>query len=279
MPESNSNMNKVVTLAISSGKGGVGKTNACVNLATALGASGHRVMVLDADLGLANVDVLLGCRTEKTLEHVIAGRATLDEAMCDGPPGVKILPGANGVAELANLDGHQTAGLISAFASLRCQPDFLIVDIPAGIHRSVVQFCQAVQNVIVVACNEPASITDAYGLIKVLSGQGVSRVHLLANMMRSEKEGYEVYQKLTRATDRFLNVSVNYLGMVPFDTQLRSAVRQQASVVEAFPRTASAKAFRGLAEKLSALPGDKSGGRIEFFLERMLGNRGIREAC
>ncbi|MEM7364707.1 MAG: MinD/ParA family protein [Pseudomonadota bacterium] len=272
-------MNKIVTLAISSGKGGVGKTNACVNLATALGATGHRVMVLDADLGLANVDVLLGCRSEKTLEHVVSGEATLDEVICDGPPGVKIIPAANGVTELANLDGPQTSGLIAAFESLQTQPDFFIVDIPAGIHRSVIQFCQAVQNVVVVACNEPASITDAYGLIKVLSQQGVSRVHLLANMMRSQKEGYEVYQKLTRATDQFLNVSVNYLGMVPFDTQLRSAVRQQCAVVQAFPKTASARAFVELAEKLSGLPADESRGCIEFFLERMLGSNEIREAC
>ncbi|HXR50945.1 MAG TPA: P-loop NTPase, partial [Steroidobacteraceae bacterium] len=206
----------VQVIAVTGGKGGVGKTSVSVNLAAALAAQGRRVMLFDGDLGLANVDVLLGLSARHTLEHVLDGRCTLEEAVIDTPLGFKVLPGASGVARLAGLSTKEHLGLVQAFSHLTAGLDVMIVDTAAGIADGVRQFCQAAQHVLVVLRDEPASLTDAYALIKVLHrDHGVRRFRILANMSAAPGAGEDLYRKLERVTSRFLEVMLEYAGEIP----------------------------------------------------------------
>ncbi|HEY2591787.1 MAG TPA: AAA family ATPase, partial [Steroidobacteraceae bacterium] len=176
----------VQVIAVTGGKGGVGKTNISINLAAALARAGRRVVLLDGDLGLANVDVFLGLSPRYTLAQVLAGERTLDEILIEAPQGFKVVPAASGLARLANLDAAAHLGLVQAFSSLAARLDALIIDTAAGIAHGVTQFSQAAQHVLVVICDEPASLTDAYALVKVLSKQhGVTRFRVVANMIRT----------------------------------------------------------------------------------------------
>ncbi len=263
----------VRVVAVTSGKGGVGKTNVSVNLAMAMAQQGKDVLIMDADLGLANIDVLLGIQPSATLHDVLAGRARLEEVVVDGPAGLRIIPAASGVQEMAELSPAEHAGLVRAFSELSFNVDVLVVDTAAGIADSVVSFTRAAQDVIVVVCDEPASITDAYALIKLLNrDHGVFRFRILANMAGSAQEGRDAYDKIARVSDRFLDVALDYMGHVPRDEYLVKAVRRQRAVVEAFPRSRAATAFRNLADKIEKWPVPRAaGGHLEFFVERLLG--------
>ena len=266
----------VRVIAVTSGKGGVGKTNVSVNLSAALAAAGERVLLMDADLGLANVDVLLGLSPEFDLQHVINGEKTLDEVVIPGPAGFQLIPASSGVEHMAELTTLQQASLITAFSELKTPVDTLIVDTAAGISGSVVSFAKACQEVIVVVCDEPTSLTDAYALIKVMSTRhGVSRFQMLANMVKDENQGLLLYDKLLNTCDRFLNVGLGYLGAMPFDDQLRAAVKAQQSVVSAYPRSRAAKAMGRIAEKVKAWPAPEHGsGQLQFFVERLFDQAG-----
>jgi len=266
----------VRVIAVTSGKGGVGKTNVSVNLSAALSSMGDRVLLMDADLGLANVDILLGLSHEFDLQHVINGEKTLDEVIVPGPAGFSVVPASSGVEHMAELNTIQQASLISAFSELSLPIDTLIVDTAAGIAGSVVSFAKACQEVIVVVCDEPTSLTDAYALIKVMSTRhGVTKFQMLANMVKDEAHGLMLYDKLLTTCDRFLNVGLGYLGAVPFDEQLRSAVKSQRPVVEAYPRSRSAKAMGRIAEKVKSWPQpDHASGQLQFFIERLLNQQG-----
>ena len=262
----------VKTIAITGGKGGVGKTNVAVNVSMALAANGHKVMLLDADFGLANVDVQLGLSPEYDLSHLIAGERNLEEIIVDGPRGIKIIPASSGIASMADLTQLEHAGVIRAFSELSYDVDYLIVDTAAGISNAVVSFCRASHDVIVVVCDEPASITDAYALIKVLNREhGVDHFHVLANMARSAREGHELYNKLALAADHFLDATLSFLGVVPADERLRKAVQQQHAVVDLYPGSQSARAFKKIAADVEKWPGAQSaGGQLEFFVERLI---------
>lgn len=264
----------VRVIGVASGKGGVGKTNVSVNLSVALAQAGRRVMLLDADLGLANVDVLLGLQPRSNLSHVLNGEVGLEDTLVQGPAGVFIVPAASGVARMADLGPAEHAGIIRAFSEMTLPLDALVVDTAAGLHDSVISFCRAVQEVLVVVCDEPASITDAYALIKVLNrDHGISRVRVLANMVRGPEEGRALFRKLTAVCDRFLDVTLDHAGSVPYDEYLRKSVQRQKAVTEAYPGSPSAKAFKDLARKADTwpIPGGSSG-RIEFFVERLVGS-------
>lgn len=262
----------VKVIAITSGKGGVGKTNVSVNLATALAGLGRQVMLLDADLGLANVDVVLGLQTSANLSHVVSGERALDDIIIQGPRGIQIVPGASGVSRMAGLSQMEQAGLIHAFSELSQPLDVLVVDTPAGISSEVISFCRASQEVIVVVCNEPASITDAYALIKILNQEhGIGRFQVLVNRVRDEHEGYILYRKMLAVCGRFLDVVLQYIGVIPEDSMLRQAVKRQGSVVELYPGSASGRAFKYLARRTDNLPIDNSvQGHLAFFVERLL---------
>ncbi len=262
----------VRVIAVSSGKGGVGKTNVSVNLAMSLAASGQKVLIMDADLGLANIDVLLGLHPKLNISHVLSGDYDLSEIIVDAPGGIQIIPAASGISNMAGLTDAENAGIINAFGELQNELDVLIIDTAAGIDKSVVSFCRASQEVIVVVCDEPSSITDAYALIKVLNKeQGINRFRILANMAQDMKEGRVLFGKILKVTDRFLDVSLDFLGAIPFDTYLRKAVKKQTAVTRAYPRSPSAQAFTMAAQKINKWPMPKRpGGHLEFFVERLI---------
>jgi flagellar biosynthesis protein FlhG len=257
----------VRVLAVASGKGGVGKTNVAVNLAIALAKHQHSVLVMDADLGMANIDVMLGIRPAYDLYHVITGQKTLDEVIVEGPEGISIIPASSGVSRMTDLSLSEHAGLISAFDQISRQVDFLIIDTAAGIAESVITFCKAAQEVIVVVCDEPASITDAYALIKVLSQEhGVKRFQVLANMVRDAEHGRRLFSKLANVAENFLDISLGFVGSIPADEKLKEAVRSQT---QAFPHSPSGVAFFQLGKRISQLPRLPSAtGYLEFFIER-----------
>ena len=230
--------NKLVkVVAVTGGKGGVGKTNASLNVAIALGFAGKKVLVLDADLGLANCDVMLGLRVDKNLSHVLSGECELDDILIEGPGGIKIVPATSGTQSMVDLSSAEHAGLIRAFSELKSHYDVLIIDTAAGISDMVMSFSRAAQDVLVVVCDEPTSITDAYALIKLLNREHqVYKFKIVANMVRSLREGQELFAKLTKVTDRFLDVSLELSSIIPFDENIRKSVRKQKAIVEAFPQ-------------------------------------------
>ncbi len=264
--------NQVKVIAVTGGKGGVGKTNVSLNMAVAMANQGKRVLVLDADLGLANVDVVLGLRVEKNLSHVLAGECDLDDILVKGPGGIQIVPATSGTRSMVELSPQEHAGLIRAFSTMRTEFDVLIVDTAAGIGNMVLSFARAAQDVVVVVCDEPTSITDAYALIKVLSREhGVFRFKVVANMVRTMREGQILYNKLTKVTDRFLDVALELAAIIPFDENLRKAVRKQQLLVEAAPRSPASLAFKALGARAGNWPiPTQAGGHLEFFIEQLV---------
>ena len=262
----------VQVIAVTGGKGGIGKTNVSVNLSLALAEMGRRVVLLDADLGLANVDVLLGLKPKATLADVLEGKCDLRDVLVTGPGGVRIVPAASGAANMVSLNHQQHAGLIQAFSEIGDNIDVLIVDTAAGIGDSVVSFVRAAQEVLVVVCDEPTSITDAYALIKLLNRDyGMTRFRVLANMVGTPQEGRMVFAKLAKVTDRFLDVALQYVGAVPFDEAESKSAEKQRAVFEAFPRSKASLAIRAIAQKVDAwpLPANPRG-HLEFFVERLV---------
>lgn len=263
----------VRVICVTSGKGGVGKTNITVNLALALSLQNQNVMLLDADLGLANVDVILGLHPQYNLSHVISQERTLEEIILNGPHGLRIIPASSGIKRMAELSPEENAGLVSAFSELNDSLDVMLIDSAAGISDSVVTFCRAAHEVVVVVCDEPASITDAYAMIKLLSQEyDVNRFHILANRVLNTQEGRDLFNKLLRVSDRFLDVTLSLCGSIPEDQQLRKAVQAQRAVVEAFPGSRSAEAFHRLATQIIGrwpLP-NSANGYLQFFIERLI---------
>ena len=260
-------------IAVSSGKGGVGKTSVSVNLALSMAKQKKEVLLLDADLGLGNIDVLLGLNTEYDLSHVISGERKLEEIIVEGPSNIKIISASSGINKMANLAPAEQAGLINAFSELGNAVDVLIVDTGTGISATVVNFCKASQDVIVVVHDEPASLSDAYAFIKVMNRHhNISRFHVLANMTHDVHEGRNLFKKLSKATDRSLDVILTFAGAVPYDEKLRKSIQHQRAVVEAFPRSPSALAFKRITRQIDnwEQKGTKSTGQLKFFVERMI---------
>lgn len=266
------NPKPVRVITVASGKGGVGKTNVSVNLSLALVETGNKVMLLDADLGLANVDLMLGLKSQFNLSHVINGERTLEDIIIEGPDGLKIVPASSGTQMMAELTPKQHAGMIRAFGELKMDLDVLVVDSSAGISDSVVSFCKAAHEVLVVVCDEPASLTDAYALIKVLNqDHGIQRFQILANMVPSERDAQQLYAKLNHVAGLYLDVNLSMVGYIPYDDSLKKAVRKQKAVLKVFPSSPSARAFTKLARRIDQWPmPDRASGQLEFFVERLI---------
>jgi len=269
------NMNKlkpVRVIAIASGKGGVGKTNLSVNLGVSMSKMGRQVVLLDADMGLANVDVLLGLRPEFNLSHVLTGEKTLSEIMLQGPSGLNIIPASSGVQKMSDLSNIEQSAIIHAFSEIDQNIDVLLVDTAAGISPSVVNFARACQDVIVVVCDEPTSLTDAYAFIKLLNRDyGINHFHVLSNMVRSMQQGQVLFNKLTKVTDRYLDVTLQFAGAIPFDEDLRKSVQKQSAVIETYPNSKAAIAIKDIARRIDNWPiKTQSDGYLEFFVERMI---------
>lgn len=265
---------QIMVIAITSGKGGVGKTNVVANLAISLAMLNKKVVVIDADLGLANLDVLLGLIPKYNLQHVFQGEKRLSEIIIEGPKGIKILPASSGIQELSDLNEEQKLRLLSEFDQFNENIDVLLIDTAAGISSNVMYFNVAAQHIVIVASPEPTSITDAYALMKILSIKyGEKYFRLIVNSVKDEKEGKEIFQKLSTVAEKFLNISIDYLGSIPFDDNVTRAVRRQKALVEAFPKSKASKSFESLAQTVSRLyPRSHPKGNIQFFWQKILKN-------
>lgn len=260
------------TLAVTSGKGGVGKTNTVVNLACALGQMGRKVLIIDADLGLANVDVLLGLTPQYNINDVIQGNKSMAEVVVEGPKGVTILPAASGISELSDLGQDEKMMILQELDAFDTDADVVLIDTAAGISDMVLYFNIAAGERLVVATGEPTSLTDSYALIKVLfTRHGQDRFKLLVNNVADAKEAKGVYAKLSAAADRFLGpVSIQYMGFIPRDSSINKAVMQQRPALEVFPNSAASKGFRELAKRLMEAPASSGDGNIKFFWRRLV---------
>ncbi len=260
----------VQVVAVTGGKGGVGKSTLSINLAVACAAADRRVVLLDGDLGLANADVLLGLTPQHSLADFIARRRGLDEVLTPARPGLSIVAGASGVLPLAELDTAGHVGIIRAFSELTADLDLLLVDTAAGISPGVLQLTQAAQHVMVVVCDDPASVTDAYAVIKILSRHhGLRQFRVVTNMTREAHEGPRLFDALQRVTERFLDVTLEHCADIPSDELLRRAAREQRPVVEAFPGAPSAQRILRLADTLAGWAAPEGRGNIGFFAERV----------
>jgi flagellar biosynthesis protein FlhG len=262
-----------IVLSVTSGKGGVGKTNISVNLALCLSRLGRRCVILDADLGLANVDVVLGIAPEKNLFHVFHEGVSLSEILYPTAYGFSILPAASGVGEMLSLSTGQKLELLEAMDVLEDSIDFLIVDTGAGINDNVLYFNLAVQERLLVVTPEPTSLTDAYALIKILKlRHGVDRFHVLVNMAKNEKTAKDIFAKLYSACDQFLGgISLNFVGSVPFDSSVRQAVIRQEPFCGLAPGSIAALAMDAAARNVNQWkPQDHLDGNIKFFWKKLL---------
>ncbi len=262
-----------LVFSVTSGKGVVGKTNISVNLACALTKMGKRVVILDADLGLANVDVLLGLAPKLNLFHLFHEGMTLEKILFDTPYGFRILPAASGVSDMVNLSTGQKLDLLESMDYLETDIDHLIVDTGAGINDNVLYFNIAAQERVVVLTTEPTSLTDAYALIKVLKlNHGVDRFRVLVNMAKDEKTAKEIFVKLYKACDHFLSgVSLDLVGFIPMDPMVRKAVINQTPFTQMAPGCPASLAITRAAERITTWKVTaKADGNIKFFWKKLL---------
>ncbi len=242
-------------VSITSGKGGVGKTNIVANLGYELSRAGKRVLILDADLGLGNLDILLGLTPRYNLSHVILGEQRIDDIVVEGPGGMKILPAASGIQELTRLSKDQKIGILYELDRLLDTVDILLIDSAAGISANVLDFSVSAHDTMVVVTPEPTSITDAYALMKVLALKyDEKRCRLIVNQTANDHEGREIFRQLNIVAQKFLDIEVDYFGCVPQDEIMTTCVKQQRIVTHAFPGSQAARGFRNLARKTMALP-------------------------
>jgi flagellar biosynthesis protein FlhG len=254
--------------AVTSGKGGVGKTNVVGNLAIACQRMGKKVLVLDADLGLANLDIVFGITPRHTIHETIRGEKELSRIIVRGPEGVAVIPGSSGAQELTNLSEGQKVNLLNEFDALSKRFDLLLVDTGAGISSNVIFFNLAAEERLIVVSPDPTSITDAYALMKILFfNHGVKDFLLLSNMVRDESQGRMVYENLSRVAAKFMpGGCIEYAGCIPWDELLQRGVSRGNPVVCCYPESPSSCSFRALAKFLLSYGVEKlSDGNIKFF--------------
>ncbi len=254
-------------ISVTSGKGGVGKSNVVVNLAVTLANMGKRVLVIDADLGIGNIDILLGLRPRFTMNHVLSGEKELAEIIITAPGGVKVVPAGLGVQEYTSLGTPERLRLLDELDGLEEDFDVFIIDTEAGISENVTYFNVAAREILLVVSPEPTSITDVYALVKLLSTRyGERHFKVLVNMARDQKEAINVFEKLHNVADRFLDISLDFLGCVLRDDLVGESVRRQKPVCQLYPNAKASRCFTALARKIMASGGEnRLKGNIQFF--------------
>jgi len=262
-----------MVFAVTSGKGGVGKTNIVGNLAISYQRMNKKVLIFDADLGLANIDIIFGINPKYTIEDVIKGEKELSQIIAKGPEGVAIIPASSGVQELSHLTEGHKINLLNEFDLLNNMYDILLIDTGAGISSNVLYFNLAAQERIVVVTPEPTSITDAYALIKVMFKQhGTKEFILLLNMVKDESEAISVYKHLSRVVEKFMgSISLDYAGHIPYDKHIHESVSRREPVTCCYPQSVSSQSFKQLAEYLlNQSDGKRHDGSIKFFLKKLM---------
>lgn len=270
MIDDRQNMPQVIS--VTSGKGGVGKTSLVVNMAIRLSNMGKKVLILDADLGLANVDVMLGLTPRYNINHLLEGQCSLEEIILPGPCGINIIPASSGIQELSDLSPQQQMALINALDYYESEMDYMFVDTGAGISRNVMYFNAAAQRILVVATPEPTSITDAYALIKILNKKyGITRFSLVINNVRSKVEGDEVAKKLSLVCERFLgDVVLDMLGSIPHDSHIPECIKEQRAFVDMYPTGNTTVRLDSVVKRLEKSSNSHGNGNLQFFLRRIL---------
>lgn len=243
--------NSAVVFAVTSGKGGVGKTSVSVNVACEFARRGFRTILVDTDLGLANAHILAGMKPEKTLSDYLSNEATLAQIVVDGPLGVKFISGGSGLKDMADLDDTGRARILQTISELKAFCDVIILDTGAGISRAVTDFVSISDHTIVVTTSNFAAIADAYGIIKVMVQEGYrSAMHLMVNRVRSPEEAEQVYKKLKGCTERFLSFDLNWLGLLPEDHSVEGAVLKRTPFCEAFPGSVATRYLKKIVTAL-----------------------------
>lgn len=276
-PKTDSKNNKLSSriITITSGKGGVGKTNTAVNLAIQLSKHGKRIVILDADLGLANIELLMGVNPKYSLEDVIKGRKSLEQVLTEGCNGVKFISGGSGVTELVRISDAKLNFFVQNLVKLDSIADIILIDTGAGLSNSVMSFVKAVNEVILVTTPDPTAIMDAYSLIKVLKNDGgiIPKINIIENRVESEQEAFEAFNKIYRASDKFLDIQLGDLGYIPYDKHLIKAVKSQKPVMMLYPKAVSSRYFEIIGNKLLNLPyKENSSIGITSFIKRLIGS-------
>ncbi|UCD56280.1 MAG: MinD/ParA family protein [Candidatus Hydrogenedentota bacterium] len=256
-------------ITVTSGKGGVGKSNVVINLAVAISQMGKRVLVIDADLGLANVDILLGLKNRFNLQHVIEGKMKLREIVVSGPAGIKVVPGSSGIPRIANMSSRKRQEFIASFKELECETDMILIDTSAGMTKNVINFTLLADEIILITTPEPSAITDAYAMIKVIHAEKpTAKVGLIVNLARTEAQALDVANKIAQVSRQFLNFHVFILGTMPTDPYVPKAVMQRQPWIELYPKAAATRAVRQMATEI--LNGDgQSPTQSNGFIQRI----------
>jgi len=264
--------NPTWVLSVTSGKGGVGKTAVVANMALCLSQIGKKVLVIDADLGLANIDVVFGLTPKYNLNHFFAGQQTLEAILAKGPNGISILPAGSGVQQFTLLDANQKMRFINELDSMHGRYDIVLIDTEAGISDNVTYFNMASQDILVITTPEPTAITDAYALMKLLSTDyGEKNFKLVVNSVKDDNEALDVFRKLTMVANRYLNISIDFMGGIPFDKRMHESIRRQKAIIELYPAARTSCAFRALAETLSIQSQAVTPkGSLQFFWKSLL---------
>jgi flagellar biosynthesis protein FlhG len=259
-------------IGVASGKGGVGKTTVAVNLAIALQMSGNRVMLFDADLGLANSQIAMGCTCPFNLSHFMSGQKTLEEIVVTACQGVKLIPGASGVSELAALSRNQASRVVQSFSALEDEIDYLVVDMAAGISPSVLAFMEACQRRFIIVRDDPSSIADAYGMIKVLIQEyDLNEIYIIPNAVKSQTDGQNLFRRINHVCAQFLNYTTRYIGSIEDDKLILEGHRKYAPVLNYSPGSISARSFIRLAKSVTEIPQINAiSGGMQFFVERLV---------
>jgi flagellar biosynthesis protein FlhG len=255
-------------IAFSSGKGGVGKTFLSLNVAVALAGRGHSVVLFDGDMGLANVHVLLGVQPERDVSDVLAGRCTLSETLLNGPGGIRIVPGVSGRRDVAELSLLELTRVIQDLGSMRPAADYLVIDTGAGIGSQVTTLAQLSDSIVVVVRDEPASLADAYGLIKVMYQDfGSQRFQIIVNDVTHPGRGVHVFERLQQVATRFLGLPLELAGVIPHEPAAIAAIRRRDALLTAFPDSAASLEIRRIAGRIEGLRVDA--GNSNFLLDRL----------
>lgn len=262
----------VRVIATTSGKGGVGKTNISSNLAVLAAMLGKRVLIIDADLGLANVEIIYGIAPKYHLGHLLEGTASIEDVLARGPAGIRVLPAGSGISSLTQLDGAQKLRLMTGLDAVEDLFDLVIIDTGAGIGDNVRFFVGGAQEALLIVTPEPTSLTDAYASVKVLSLEaGVENFNVVVNPVANEQAAREIFEKLCTVTRRFLKAKLKYIGFVPRDENIHRAVMAQKPVVQLFPQSPASRALVGISHKLFEEPGPlQNTGGLKFLWQRLL---------